>query len=237
MKMDNNTAIDIEDTIMGVPREFTVDRHPFWIYPVTLGKSFLVARIVKSLGMKPEIIKVNPFMEALRLCKEKRREVCRLIATYTTNGKGHLFNGKFMDTRTEWFSKHLKDDDMAQLLSVLLQSNDLPVFMKQLGIDKEKEWQSKAVKAKGDSGSLTFGGKSIYGTLIDAACERYGWTFDYVVWGISYVNLQMMLADSISSVYLSTEERKKARIPNDRGNIINGDDPASIAKIKAMSWD
>lgn len=33
-----------------------------------------------------------------------------------------------------------------------------------------------------------FGGKSIWGALIDAACERYGWTFDYVVWGISYNN-------------------------------------------------
>ena len=40
-----------------------------------------------------------------------------------------------------------------------------------------------------------FGGKTIWGTLIDAACERYGWTFDYVVWGISYNNLTLMLKD------------------------------------------
>ena len=36
--------------------------------------------------------------------------------------------------------------------------------------------------------SIAFGGKSIWGTLIDAACERYGWSYQYVLWGISYSN-------------------------------------------------
>ena len=26
--------------------------------------------------------------------------------------------------------------------------------------------------------------------------EKYHWTFDYVVWGISFTNLQMLLADA-----------------------------------------
>ena len=47
---------------------------------------------------------------------------------------------------------------------------------------------------------------------------------EYVVWGISYANLQMLMADSITSVYLSPEERKKLGI-TDNLEIINADDP------------
>lgn len=72
--------------------------------------------------------------------------------------------------------------------------------------------------------------------MIDTACQRYGWTFEYVVWGISYANLQLLLADSVTSIYLSDEERKRVNIPQDR-DIINADDPANMAKIKAMKWD
>lgn len=235
--MDKDTATDIEDTIMGVPREFSVKGRTFFLYPPTLGKTFLIGRAVRSLGMKPEIIRVNPCLEALRLCKEETDGVCRLLAIHATEGKRLLFDSAHMNSLGAWFKENLTGEEMARLLlTVLQQGNDTGLFMKRLGIDKEKEWQSKAMKAKGDSGSLVFGGKSVYGTLIDSACERYGWTFDYVVWGISHANLQLLLADSATTVYLSDKERKKARIPKDR-SIINGDDPASMARIKAMNWD
>lgn len=117
-----------------------------------------------------------------------------------------------------------------------LSEGDVSVYTKHLGIDKEKEWQAKAMRAKNNNNSLVFGGKSIYGTLIDTACERYGWTLEYVVWGISYANLQLLLADSVTSIYLSDEERKRINIPKDR-RVINADDPANMEKIKAMNWD
>ena len=44
------------------------------------------------------------------------------------------------------------------------------------------------------------------------------------------------MADAITSVYLTDEEKKEARIPNDR-TFINADDPENMAKIKAMKWD
>jgi hypothetical protein len=92
----------------------------------------------------------------------------------------------------------------------------------------------KALKAKKDNGSLTFGGRSIYGQLIDRACERYGWTVEYVVWGISYANLTLMLADQQTSIYLTEDELKKAKIRKRNEEVINGDDPASQERLKAI---
>lgn len=228
--------MNIADTIIERPHGFKVNQCQFYLYPVTLGKTYLISRLVECLGINLEIIKANPYMEALRLCQEKKEIVCRILSYHTINRKDELFDCNLVQERCDFFCKELDDDSMAQLLVMVLSEGDISAYIKHLGIDKEKEWQAKAMRAKKDNNSLTFGGKSIYGTLIDTACQRYGWTFEYVVWGISYANLQLLLADSVTSIYLSDEERKRVNIPQDR-DIINADDPANMAKIKAMKWD
>lgn len=228
--------MDIADTIIERPHGFKVNQRQFYLYPVTLGKTYLISRLVECLGINLEIIKANPYMEALRICQEKKESVCRILSYHTINKKEELFDYDFVQERCNFFYKEIDNDSMAQLLVMVLSERDISAYIKHLGIDKEKEWQAKAMRAKKDNNSLTFGGKSIYGTLIDTTCQRYGWTFEYVVWGISYANLQLLLADSVTSIYLSDEERKRVNIPQDR-DIINADDPANMAKIKAMKWD
>lgn len=46
----------------------------------------------------------------------------------------------------------------------------------------------------------------------------------------------MLFNDRQDSTYLTDEERKKARIKQG-GAVINADDPANMAMIKAMTWD
>lgn len=138
--------------------------------------------------------------------------------------------------RAKLFSSQLNDDELAQLLVLVFSWDGPECYIKHFGIDKERALQKRISSVKSNKGSISFGGKSIYGLLIDTACQRYGWTFDYVVWGISYINLQMLLADSVSSVYLSDEERKELNI-HDGGEVINADDPKNIKLIKSMKWD
>lgn len=236
--MDEKEYIEMNlaDTIMERPYGFTVSSRQFYLYPVTLGKTYLLARLMKELDAHAEIIEINPYMEALRLCETKSETVCRLLSYHTFNKKEELFDNDLVTERCEFLSKELDKGDMAQLLIMVLSSCDINTFIKYLGIDKEKEWLRKVSKLKNNNGSLVFGGKSIYGTLIDVSCERYGWTFDYVVWGISYANLQLLTADAITSIYLSEEERKKLHVPADR-SIINADDPSNMEQIMSMNWD
>lgn len=42
------------------------------------------------------------------------------------------------------------------------------------------------------------------------ACSRYGWTFHYAMWEISLVNLQMMLADQITVLYIDKNSKNNA---------------------------
>lgn len=234
---NNDIEMNIADTIMERPYAFSVGGRRFFLYPVTLGKTYLLLRLIESLGMNAEIIKANPYLEALRLCREKKDIVCRLLAYHTLDRMEELFDSEIVDERSRYLSENLSDEEMSQLLVMVLAKDNTEEFIKFFGIDKDREELAKISKIKNKNGnSVTFGGKSVYGTLIDYACERYGWTMEYVVWGISYANLIMLKADAVTSVYLTDEERKEARIKTGR-TFINADDPANAAIIKALNLD
>lgn len=50
------------------------------------------------------------------------------------------------------------------------------------------------------------------------ACERYGWTVEYVMWGVSYLNVLMMLSDAISYDYDldNTSSSHTPKVSNDK---------------------
>ena len=200
----------IVECIISRPQEFTLAGRTFAIYPESLGVSLLLVCHYKRLGLRNDG-RVAASMEALMLCKQQRNEVAEIIALSTASGKDEALDPQWMQERAKFLTKHLSDDEMAALLIVILSMPRAVALIKDIGLDREQEEKRRIAKASGDN-SVSFGGRSLYGALIDAACERYGWTFDYVVWGISLVNLRMMLADAIASMYVSDETRKKAHI-------------------------
>lgn len=234
---DEKIEMNIADAIMEKPVGFNIGNRHFCLYHPSLGKIYILSRLAKQLGVNSGIMKANPYLESLRICKENKETVCRIIAYHSMNKKEDVLDELKIKRRTSFFCKELDEEELAQLLIVVSSWNSIDSYIRHFGIDKERKLREKVAKLKNkEGGSISFGGLSVYGTLIDFACERYGWTFDYVVWGISYVNLQMLMADSITSVYLNKEEMKKLHIPQDR-TFINGDDPKNIEKIKSMNWN
>lgn len=230
-----NINQDIVNMILERPYPFEVDHETRYLYPVTLGKSLLISELLKGIDVNGANIHADPLAEALRLCVSDRDTVCRVIAIQTMRTKEEVFDKELISARKNEISG-LESAELATLFVASLGDTDVERFARHFGIDKERKWQEKALKAKKDSNTLSFGGKSIYGTLIDNACQRYGWSFEYVVWGISYMNLKMLMSDIVNTVFLTDEERKRVRIPNDR-NVINMDDPKNREIIKRMKWD
>jgi hypothetical protein len=60
--------------------------------------------------------------------------------------------------------------------------------------------------------------------------EKYGWTLDYILWGISFLNLHMMLADCISTYYDSKSKDKE------EVRVINADDPQNYELTKTPDY-
>lgn len=229
-----NIEQSIADTIIERPHGFKVEGRQFYLYPVTLGKTYLLGRLIENLEMNQEIMKFNPFLEALRVAATKKEDSLRIIAYNTAQGKEDVFDNEKIEERIQFFNDNLNNEDIAQLLMVLFTETPVEDYIKHFRLDKERDDMHKVLRCKKDSkGSYSFGGKSIYGSMIDFLAQRYGWTMDYIVWGISFKNLQMLMADMITNIHLTDEEAKKCRVSNDR-NFISGDDMSNIEKIKQM---
>ena len=213
---------------------FQASGKSFNVSPLTLGKKFLLRREVEALEINMEIVTVNPYIEAMRLSRVRRMETCRFLAYHTMNDVEELFDSAKVAQRAIDLGASLTDDELAQILSLAITYESLDVIMESppMKQDTAKRKRIAEAKAGSDKNSVTVGGHTVWGTVIDPLCEKYGWTLDYVLWHISLANIQMLLADAISTIHLTDEELKHAHIP--RGTIISADNPANMNALKEL---
>lgn len=230
--MNKQTEINVADAIIEKAIRFNIGKQKYSLYPPTLGKTQILKNLYLGLDVNAQLLSLNPLAEAIRISKENPDVVCQIIAYSTFNDKNSIMNTEKVFQRAKTFLEHLTTEDLATLLSLILSNDKTDEFIKYFKIDADKELRERISRIKGESNSLTFGGKSIYGLLIDFACQRYGWTMDYILWGISYVNLNMLFADAITTVYLTDEERKQLGMGF--GQSINADDPANRDLIREL---
>lgn len=229
--------MDIADAIMEKPYSFYIGERHFFMYQPTLGHLYMIQPILQGMGMSEALLSINPYAEALRVCTAERERACRIVAYLTINKKIRIFKDSYVQERMQFFMDNLELEELAQLLILALTYDKTQEFIKYLGLDREQRDKERVMKAKEDKGNtFTFGGKSTYGTLISIACQQLGLTPNQVVWEISYVNLKMMLADNITSVHLTDEEKKKCPVSSDR-TYLSGDDASNMEKIKALFND
>lgn len=203
----------LADAVMDRPREFFIDGRRFCLWSPSLGMSMMLERHIKNLGIDTAVMFGNPAVESLRLIIEKRKEICDILAIHSFRRFSDLCNTRKLKKRSDFFLDHLTDNEISQLLLIVLSEPRIETLLKLSGISEDQKEQSKIAQIKNKDGhNRSYGGKTIYGLLIDAACRVYGWTKRYVVWGIDLISLRMMLADTINSIYLSDEDMKHCGI-------------------------
>lgn len=229
--------LDISDTLIERPVSFCYKRRRYSIYPLSLGKMQLCSRLIEALGFDKISKERDLYRLALKAAENGRNESIRLLSYVTLPGADCL-DETMVRKRIKRFSR-IKKNDLASLLVLFLTLDKTEAIMREFAIDKESKRLSEALKVKSESkenGALSFGGKSIWGTLIDSACERYGWTYQYVMWGISHAALQLLLADHIKTIFLTEEERKRAPRLTSGPTIQANDTKALNELISTQSW-
>lgn len=227
---------DISDVMIERPISFRFGLSRYMMYPLSLGKMQLCSRIIESIGLDRINGGTAVHVAVLSTVLKEREKCLRLLSYVSLPGRDCLDETK-VRRQIRRFSR-IKDTDIASILVLFLSMDKTKAIMKEFGIDMEEKRLAKAVKAKNreDSNSISFGGKSIWGTIIDTACERYGWTYQYVVWGISYSALQLMMSDHIKTVIMTDKERKSAGITTD-GNVIDAGNTTALREyIKSQNW-
>lgn len=229
------TSSEISDVMIERPVSFSIKGKHYSVFPATLGKLELNYRLAEVIGLSKSISKTNILKVVTKASFSHRDDCLRMIAYATLPGDECLDENKVQKRLKEL--KRIDNADIASLLFVILTQDRTKKIEKHFLIDKENERLQKVVKfKKKDKSSLSFGGRSVWGTLIDAACQRYGWSYQYVLWGISFTNLQLMLSDQIRDVFLTKEERKSLRLSDD-DIVIDANDVSLLNQfIKTQSW-
>lgn len=234
MLAPNTIQQSLVDAITERPISFSVGSVCYNIYPPSLGVHLLRSRLLGEIELDSSILELNPIVELLRITREHREVVLHLIALSTLRGYAEVNDTAKLNGRKKHLGNKLTTEELTQLLSLILLPDRYEEIASHFGITDEATMRERVAKAKQDNTMLHFGGRTLYGGLIDYACERYGWTLDYCVWGISYENLRLLTADANQSVHLSEEESKKMMSGL---STINADDPANYDKIEEILKD
>lgn len=176
----------------------------------------------------------NELLKTLAIVEGNRAKVCELLALYSFRDSGDCLDPYRTEERAGEFSA-LETSDLATLFTAVLAMPKAGKLIEELGIDKENERKKRLAEAKDTKGSVTCGGVSIYGGVLDHVMQRYGWSLQYALWGITAANLQLLTSDETASLYLTEEERKKVpRSMLGECNAINADDPKNAALVAEL---
>jgi len=233
-KSKKGLEYELADVITAQPHEFTVGRKHYRIYPVTLAKMYLLKEYMAALGLDMENIRVSPYLEALRVVEGNRRICCSILAIHTTpNTYKDLFCRQSIAERRNAFEK-LRREDIASLLMTVLTSDSTAHLMEGLGLDEEHKRMRRVARAKnGTDGSLTFGGKTVFGSFI-APLKEMGYSDDEIIYERPYTFLRLLLADKITTIYLNEEELQNLSVA-DGGKMIDGSSPDSAEDIRKFA--
>ena len=221
------------DILLERPYLFEVGGERFAIYPPSLGLLSLMQIRLRKLNISPKALQSVGNLELLRVAKQQKQECCELIALATCRTHEDALNDAETQRRADRFAECLDYDDVATLLVGVLQFNRHQQWMDEAGIIKERERMAKVMRHKKRGGNIIFGGRSIFGQLIDPAMERYGWTYEYTVWCVSVPVLEILMADKVCDVFLTDDEKKK--VPAhllETEDVMSGDDPRNWEKMQ-----
>jgi hypothetical protein len=131
--------------------------------------------------------------------------------------------------------QEMESDDMASLLINLLTADQTEQFIKHLGLDKERERLAKVMEIKDKNGSgtnITFNGVSVMGAFIQPLMEM-GFTDNEILFEKGYTYLRLRLADKVTSIYLTEDERQN--VPTSLGGgLLDANDPEAFKELSAL---
>ena len=224
----------LADIITAKPHEIRIGRKTVRLYPVTLAKTFVLRRWMDALGIDASLLKVNPYVECLRLAETEREKVCEILAVHSApNTQKDLHDSRGRATRRNLFAS-VKTEHLAGLLMAVLTQDKTEELTEHLGLRAEKERLMEVLKVKREvsKNNLSFGGKSIFGAFI-GQLKELGYTEDEILFERGYSYLRLMLADKVTSVYLSDEEL--SQLPQSAGGtLLDGDDDSDLDALAAL---
>lgn len=227
------------ETLLGVSDDIEIGGRVFTAGRPSLGKTLLLQRAMRKISgdlTNADVLKgmdaVYTMASLMEIASGPRKdELYRILAIILSNTRHELMSASHRESVKEFLKLNLTPTEACTLFFAIRPYEDIEGIKKAAGLNIELQRMQRVQGIKDEGGSVSFCGLTIWGGIIDQAAERYGWTLDYILWGISFANLQMLLTDSTKTIYLSDKERKRAGVSKQRGKVISGDDKEAVANF------
>lgn len=227
--MDDLTRGRITSAIIGRPREAIVDGRRLRFYPATLGGSLVISAELGRItsGRLPETAR-----EIADLARRDPEGVARVIAMSAQKGREVLDTAAVEET-AKWLTERVDPAGLSELLLAALGEDSAERIIDACGLREEQNERRELARRKmAGARQRTYGGKTLWGTLITPGCELYGCTPETVIWEVSLMSLRMTLADRIESVALSDDDMKALGL--DGGETLDGES-MSIEELMSLT--
>lgn len=218
------------DILLERRHEIEVEGRRFTLYPPSLGVTLMLKGGLELLGLD---MAIDPVVAVISAVERDRLQCCRLVALWSCKGRDEAMDSGLIEERASYLESRVESSELTTLLIELLSSTQVDDFLESSGIAREVE-RLRQVSSYKKNDTPTFGGKTLFGQQIDVVLQRYGWTLEYMVWGVSYAALTVLLADRVTQLILSEEERKRVPLHLLDGDVIDGDDPSNAQRIAEM---
>ena len=93
---------NIADTVLNRDMSFRCGCRHFHLYPSSLGRSLVMARLFNRMSVNQYILSINPFYEAIRLSERYPQEVKEMSAVETFYKKEDVLDRKKIRRRMWW---------------------------------------------------------------------------------------------------------------------------------------
>ena len=224
----------LADIITGRPHEIEIGRKTLRLYPVTLAKTFLLRRWMGKLKIDYGILKSMPQLECLRLAETQPEVVAEILAIHSAPNSAQALHDSHATKIRRDLLLSVKPEHLAGLLMTVLTEDKTDVLSSYLGMTAERDRLQEvlAVKRAHDKNNLSFGGKSILGLFIGPLKEM-GYTDEDILFKYGYSYLRLMLADKVTSVYVSDKELESLS-QGAGGTLLDGEDDGDLDALAAL---
>ena len=175
MKEEDKKQIisSVADTIMELPISYKAGGQDFYMYPPSIGISMLVERLLDG-KLSPTDAKQG-LIGTINAIRKERAIAVKVAALCSFENRKDATKEPLLIAREKEIEK-AKDEVLVRIiLRFLSYQSEYMRFFKYFGLDREKMDIQRCYSSKdSNDGSILFNCKSIYGTMIDVACERYG---------------------------------------------------------------
>ena len=221
------------DAVTERPQAVVIGKSTLHLYPVTLAKTLLLKRHLDALGPDLRRMAEDPYAECLRLAGQETDTVAGILAIHTAPNTREALHDQDGRRRRQDLLADVKREHLAGLLVTVLTSDKTEALMDHFGMTKERERLREAMRVKEKQGknSLTFGGRTLLGNFIGPLKEM-GYRDEEILYERGYSYLRLMLADKLTSVYMTDEEQES--LPQEYGGtLLDGNDPGALDELEA----